>query len=94
MPSGYNRPNFGYNFARSSLDRSVPKEFTVMLIARRSASNARISCIIEFVGEGNFEQNKAKSSRYALYNVFRMISMLSSSNSAADKQSLKYGATN
>ena len=35
-------PIVGYSFARSSLESSVPNEFTVMLNARRSASNCKI----------------------------------------------------
>ena len=44
----------------------MPKELTVMLIARRSASKERISSMMVFVGEGSLVQKFIKSSRYAL----------------------------
>src|SRR5271154_1002056 len=56
VPLGYNLPMRGYNFALSSLERYVPNELTVILIARRSASKARISSMMVSVGEGNLEQ--------------------------------------
>ena len=79
----------GYNRARCSLESSVPKEFRVMLIVRLSASNAKIRSITSDVGALRDAQKALKSSRYALYNVLRMISMLRSSRSAADNASRK-----
>lgn len=79
----------GYNFDLSDFVRSVPKELMVILMARRSASNSRISFMTESVGEGSDKQKERKSSKYALYSVLRMISMLSSSSSAAERHSLK-----
>src|SRR5258706_15234387 len=65
----------------------------VMLIVRRSASNERMSCIISYVGPSISVLMKwSKSSRYALYNEFRMISIFKSSRSAAETHSRKYGA--
>ena len=60
-------------------------------MARRSASNARISAITSPVSPPTFWQKAWKSSKYALYSVLRITSTFISSSSSAAKQSPKYG---
>lgn len=50
IPSLYSRPKLGYSFCLSDFDNSVPREFRIISIDLRSASNSRNPAIASEVG--------------------------------------------
>lgn len=60
----------------------MPMELSVMLSARRSASNDSMPSMTSAVVPPSRSQNASKSSRYALYSVLRSTSMFISSRSS------------